>query len=295
MNLITVGVLCTDLIALPTVASDATLTLVIRTASGGTLAGGTFVYSAGIQWKLTFTPTVTGEIYAVEVTDEADEIVYSNSYRAIGQTITAPDSTSLSVKLQIINLALGKLMLSSISDLTDDTVPGLKAIEFWSACLKECLAVRPWSFATVIAALTEDEDVTPLYYSYAYTYPALAIKIWRIYDEATVDKKIGEKFRTLLIPGDTNKVVIETDLPDAYAEYSYFVDDAALFDAAFSDVLATRLAAELAMPLTGDQGLATKLISIFNTIKSEAERLNSYETYEPRQNDNDSSILNARG
>jgi len=89
MQNITVNTLFTDLVPLPTISYDAVLTLTIRKASGGTLTGGTFAFLAGIQWKLTFTPATLYEVYAVEVLDTDSNVVFSQSYKALGSIYDA--------------------------------------------------------------------------------------------------------------------------------------------------------------------------------------------------------------
>ncbi len=96
MQNITVNALFTGLVPLPAIDSGASLTLTIRKASGGNLAGGTFTYLAGIQWKLTFTPDTLNEVYGVEVVDEEDFVTFSESYKALGtvwDATTGPTGT----------------------------------------------------------------------------------------------------------------------------------------------------------------------------------------------------------
>lgn len=96
---ITVNVLYKEFAHLPSVASDAVLTLTIRKASGGTLAGGTFAYSAGFSWLLSFTPATLNEIYDVQVVDADGDLVFSGSYKALGAVYDATTGPSGSISV----------------------------------------------------------------------------------------------------------------------------------------------------------------------------------------------------
>lgn len=90
---ITLNVLHKQFVSLPSVDSGATLTLTIRKATGGTLTGGTFDFVAGKEWLLTFTPATLNEVYGVVVTDADGDVVFSESYKALGQVwdaVTGP-------------------------------------------------------------------------------------------------------------------------------------------------------------------------------------------------------------
>ena len=93
MQNITVNVLHKEFVSLPSVESSAVLTLTIRKASGSTLAGGTFTFVAGKEWLLTFTPATLNEVYGVVVTDADGDLVFSESFKALGQVwdaVTGP-------------------------------------------------------------------------------------------------------------------------------------------------------------------------------------------------------------
>jgi hypothetical protein len=54
----------------------------IRKGSNGeVIQSGLPVFIGGISWKVTFTPTVVGEIYIVSVTDARLDITVTNVYR----------------------------------------------------------------------------------------------------------------------------------------------------------------------------------------------------------------------
>jgi len=154
MQNITVNTLFVDLIPLPAINSGATLTLTIRKASGGTLTGGTFTFLAGIQWKLTFTPATLNEVYAVEVLDVDSNIVFSQSYKALGSVYDATTGPTG-------NLVVG----------TNTWVTGQEAEDYFATRLNS----ETWTEAT------NTEKIQALIMAYrqlsaaAYSFPAVTV------------------------------------------------------------------------------------------------------------------------
>lgn len=181
-----------------------------------------------------------------------------------------------------------------ITATTDATVQAETAMRVWEYALKEALGSYNWGFAKVIETMTVVANYTPLEYAYAYTYPSTAVRVWFVYADATTNKTIGEKFR--VIYDKTNGVkLVETNIENAYAEYTQYLETVTLYDPYFVTAFAHRLAAELAVPLNGDAEMAKEQIKVFNTLISEAHRFSEYERQETRQANTQSSIITARG
>ncbi|MBU2051423.1 MAG: hypothetical protein KKH61_20940 [Gammaproteobacteria bacterium] len=143
------------------------------------------------------------------------------------------------------------------------------------------------TFATDLAAVkwVLYTAYVPLHWLYSYDLPSSSLGIWKVYNEGTKDKDVGENFRVIYDRVNGKEVII-TDCADAYAEYGYLISDTTLFDSNFTNALAYRLAAELAMPLNGDPQQAAEMIKLFNNAKSEAERSSGYESKTPDEQAN---------
>ncbi len=185
-------------------------------------------------------------------------------------------------QVQIINLALSHLKQKPIQSTSESTVNAQAAMREWDAALDECLGCRNWGFASVIDTLvlvSEDDYTVPPQWLYAYAYPTKALAVWRLYNEGTADMKKGEPFRRLFDP-DRNVSVIVTNVEDAYAEYSYSVSDTTKYSPFFVNMLSHRLAVPLALSINGDEKLSEGQLKIYFSMKSEAERQDSYENQE---------------
>ena len=175
----------------------------------------------------------------------------------------------------ICNGAIDKVAGKIITSIDSGTLSANACKRSWATALKDTLSKYKWPFAKVVEALVEVSNYTPLEWEYAYAFPSKSVRNWLVYNELTVDKTIGEEF-TEEYDKTNNQKVIVTNVEDAYVEYSYYVTDVSIFDHAFVKTLEHRLAAEIAMPLTGDIKLAEAQIVLFNGAISEAERLASY-------------------
>ena len=102
------------------------------------------------------------------------------------------------------------------------------------------------------------------------------LAVWHVYDEYETNKDIGQPFREIYDSVNDKKVIV-TNVQEAYAEGTYFMDNTALFNATFVTALGYRLAAELAIILTGNIALNKQMIILFNNAIGEAERMSSYE------------------
>ena len=203
-------------------------------------------------------------------------------------------------KTEIINLALGHLKQRKITSETEVSVQAQEAMRSYDIARREALRSHDWGFATVVkdGALdsTYPASTTGVYageWLFAYTYPANAIAVWHVYNEATKDKDNGELFRCIY--DDTNnKKVILTNTEYALIEYTFDVQDTTMYDANFIPAFAWRLAYEMAPNLTGDDAIAGEMLKMFNMAVSEAERMSSYEARDEQSKKTTSSYEDVR-
>jgi hypothetical protein len=178
-------------------------------------------------------------------------------------------------KVDIINLALGRLSQSPIGDIAENSVQANVANRVWEICLKDCLRSNNWSFAQVTDNLAL-VPFTPASWVYAYAYPSNAVVIWKIFNQYTADNA-GERF-TEGFSIDTNQKILLTNCSNAIVIYTHYLQDATQFDSNFVNILGYRLAAEMAMPLNADPELAKAMTALYVTQSSEAQRMSSYES-----------------
>jgi len=201
---------------------------------------------------------------------------------------------SAPTQVSIINLSLSHVAAKPIQSLVEVTVQCQAALRAWDFTLKETLRGYNWGFAKTQVALAEVATYTPLIYEYAYAMPAQCVAVRLVFNAGTLDQDVGEKFEVLYDP-TTNQNIIVTDCETAYAEYTYLVADVTKFDSFFITTLSHRLAAELAMPLSGDKDMAKDQLTIFNTLCSEAHRHSSYESNKAHESNEKSDIVDSRG
>lgn len=218
-------------------------------------------------------------------------------------------------QVEIFNIALANLGQRPVSLPSENTPAALSLSRAWDSSRKECLSGNNWPFATVIELLSVVSNYTPpAGWLYAYQYPSKCVRMWKIYNQISVnfvpfdatgqlinlgqnqiryDKKhTGEDFREIFVP-TLNSPVILSNCPNAYGEYSYDVTDPSIFDATFVTMLGFRLAADTAMSITGDPSVAVNMIKIFNSKMSEAQRISSYENNTDQKGD--TSLVDSRG
>jgi len=203
----------------------------------------------------------------------------------------------LTSQTEIINLALGHIGQKPVMDITEKSSQADAALKIWNSCLKETLQNHDWTFATIVQTLDlhATYDPEPAGYLFAYTYPSNCLALWHVFNSETIDKTLGERYRVLYDPTTKVKVIL-TDCELAYGEYTFYVDDTSLFDSFFVTALSHRLASDLAIKLNGDAEMAKGQIMIFNTMISEAERMNSYENDDVNDHQEERSpLIQSRG
>ncbi len=189
----------------------------------------------------------------------------------------------MSTKLEIANLALHHIGQKQITELTAGSSVQADAVNvIYTPDLEEVLWANNWKFArSIVALVVVSASYEPLNWTYGYTYPSNCVIVRKVYNEASTDKKIGEKFEEIYDPSETDKVIL-TDVDDAYAEFTYNLTDTTLFDSSFVVAFSHRLASDLAINLNGDKEMARGEIIVYNGLISEAKRMSKLEVHNPR-------------
>ncbi len=179
-------------------------------------------------------------------------------------------------KITICNLALAQLGQAPISSLDQDDEKARRLNLFYEPVRDEVLRTHNWAFAAAEESLGLIEEPQKNSGRYVYKYPAEALFIRRVFNRegAKEPVKFREIFRT-----DLHCRVLETTVPQAYAEYTRRILDENLFDSAFVKSFSLALACDLAVALTGDSTLAAQILQKYTLSLDEARRSNMTENF----------------
>lgn len=145
----------------------------------------------------------------------------------------------MSSKVDICNISLGRIGSQPIQSLTENSKAAKNCTLYYDQIRKSVLRSHNWNFATTIVAL-ELLDETPDEWDYAYQLPVDCLKVIEIVSTAKTK-----------IPYKTQGRKILTDLDEVKLKYVKDIDDPTMFDDQFMTAFTYRLAADLAMPMTG--------------------------------------------
>jgi hypothetical protein len=165
---------------------------------------------------------------------------------------------------QIANMALAQLGNGTqIASLNEKSNEARACTLFYEQCRDEVLGAFPWGFAQWIAALEVVEENPTDEWGFSYRYPSDALTVWRIpsgIDRAVIhgiawSVSVPAGLTALPVPfrigSDDSGRLIFCDLANASAEYTKRETDVTRYDAAFTNMLALRLASDIAPLVTG--------------------------------------------
>ena len=165
-------------------------------------------------------------------------------------------------EVAVCNLALAHLGCAGIADLAEQSEAARQCRTHYEPALAAALAGHDWPFALRYMALAE-KTTCPPGWSHAYQAPSDCLRVVAIMDR--------EGPRT---PPPAYEMgyghIIMTDVSNAWARYVAQVDDPARWPAQFLQAMTWRLAADLAMPLTGDRGRFNDASQMFEHIMASA-------------------------
>lgn len=163
--------------------------------------------------------------------------------------------------IDICNLALTRLGHAPIQAFppAENSEEARKCYLLYDRIRRTSLRAHPWNFATTTVALAQLAGDEILYdFDYVYQLPADCLRVLLVVDPA--DPTSDE------IPFEVRAGgVLLTDQPDARLRYIKDVSDSSFFDEQFVEAFSYRLAADLAMPITGKAEYVNAMNSLFNT------------------------------
>ncbi len=180
-------------------------------------------------------------------------------------------------KVDICNMALAQLGQEPISSLQQEDERARRCNLFYEPVKQEVLRTHNWAFAACEAALTLLDDQRSGEWPYAYAYPADCLFLRKVF--ASAQPQTARAFKEIYLK-DLHARAVLCAVAQAYGEYTRDVTDATLFDPAFVKAFSLALGADLAVALSGDAALASRLLQKYALALDEARRSNMTERFD---------------
>lgn len=156
----------------------------------------------------------------------------------------------MSSDIEICNVALSRVAHTQpIVSFTERSKAAELCSVFYTSLRDLVLQAFPWPFAESIVALA-DLGSPVNGWAYRYRYPASCLKVRDIVQPGWRRALTSDQQIPFQIGYDAGGRVIHTDQPEASCRFTFRVEDSTFFDPQFADVLAWRLAMDLALPLS---------------------------------------------
>ena len=178
----------------------------------------------------------------------------------------------MATEVSICSNALRRLGDDPITSLTDDSERARLCNAFYEDARDACLRSHPWNFAITRASLTQLSD-SPVYgYDYQYALPTnpycLRVLAMEFEDYIFKVENFSTQGRVLLTDEETAKII-----------YIARITDTTLFDSLFVDTLITKLASDLAYPVTNSLKVQEQMYRLYQLKLSEARSIDGQEGF----------------
>lgn len=181
-------------------------------------------------------------------------------------------------KTSIINLALANLGQKLVHDDAEETNTARTARLMYDFVRRNLLRAHDWAFALRWADLAARDVETPdLKLPYVFALPSNSLFIKKIAYEGI---PLHYHFPYNFFNDEQGNKLVACLYKNAKALYVADVENTALFDPSFVACFALLLAAELAVPITGDSQLAQLMLAKYQSKLDEARQTNKIEQFE---------------
>jgi hypothetical protein len=157
----------------------------------------------------------------------------------------------------VCNMALAHIAKGRISNIDEQSELARQCKLFYDTTRKELLRSYTWGFAKRVSKLAELDIKSP-YWSRVYAYPEKCLAVRKIFDAETGAMiRAGEQQQEEwdLYMASDNVLGIGCNIPAAWLEYTYDVDDVEMFSSDFLSAFTHMLAFNICVQLTGNSGL----------------------------------------
>lgn len=168
----------------------------------------------------------------------------------------------MTTNVQIVNSALvtlGETVINSLEENTDRaTIANVK----WDICRQSLLRLHPWRFAITRAELAQDNSTPAYQFDYQYTLPSDCLRLYQVYKDVN--------FRL-----ENRKIL--TDKDTCYIKYIADVEDTSKWDPLFVDLMASKLALELAYTIPRARTMIDSMAALYEMKLVAAKAANNSE------------------
>lgn len=165
--------------------------------------------------------------------------------------------------IEICNNALIKVGADAITALTEDVKAARVCNRIYEIMRDDLLRSHPWNFAIARSSLAKLSAAPAFGYSSQYQLPSDCLRVLGVQD---IYKEYRIEGRKVLTDSNAIKLV-----------YIKKEEDPTQYDSSFSNLLALKLAAEIAYTMTNDAGLAQLLSREYKEELKKAKRLDAQE------------------
>tara|TARA_R110000787_G_scaffold272973_2_gene380537 strand:+ start:431 stop:1009 length:579 start_codon:yes stop_codon:yes gene_type:complete len=178
----------------------------------------------------------------------------------------------MATDVSICSNALRRLGDSPITSLTDDTERARLCNSFFTDARDTVLRTHPWNFSITRASLAQLSEAPAYGFSYMYALPTNPYCL-RVLEMEYPDY-------IFKIENDaTNGRVLLTDESTANILYIAQITNTTLFDSMFVETLTSKLAVDLAYPITGSVQLQAQMEKLYQGKLSDARSIDGQEGF----------------
>jgi hypothetical protein len=164
---------------------------------------------------------------------------------------------------------------SRITDFDDDSKEARLCKEQYPKLRDELLRSHPWNFALARVTLAKEIDAPVFEYDAKFVLPLDVLRVMKT--DFHIDPTTVETPWKIEYDVDLGRKVLLCDRDEVSIQYIRQVEDTQVFDSNFDEVLALRIAADLAYPLIQSTSLAQQMFVLYENQLALARSMDAQE------------------